>query len=150
LPQVLLRVRRPSCPFPGRRAVLILIVAGLSAIGCNREDDLTGAYVGNMQLNFGSASTLFNLRLTLSDSEGSLSGTLEATEPVAGVLTSGDVTGRVNGSAVTLSFKPTTRHCPAELSGTRQGVRLSGTLTVQCSGAAPVPGTFDVSKQPSP
>jgi hypothetical protein len=135
-------------PTARRYALVTGLCASLSLAACNNDDDeLTGVFTGTAMLSAQGTTQTFPLRLTLSQSGSSLSGSFEATEP-GGTTSRGTVSGTVSSSSVSMSFTPTTPgDCPAQLSGTHSGSRLSGTLHVDCPGQPSVPGTFELLKQ---
>jgi hypothetical protein len=128
-----------------RTMVLAGAVLGLAA--CGDEDDLTGSYTGTARATASGITLTVPLRVTLSQSGSSLSGTFEATNP-DGSTGRGNVSGTVNGSSVSMTFTPTTAGgCPAQLMGTHDTMRISGTLSIMCPGQAAVPGTFEITRQ---
>lgn len=132
-----------------RAPLLVALAAAVSLIGCGDDDDITGAYSGNVQLAAFGINLSIPLTVNLSQSGSSLSGDFVATQPT-GTTNRGSVSGSVNGSVVKLSLSPTTitaTDCPATLDGTLSGKTISGTATVSCPGQPPVPGTFTISRQ---
>lgn len=127
---------------------ILATFAVLSLAGCGEEENsLTGAYSGAARAS--AAGTTFEVQLTvrLSQSGSSLSGTFDATNP-DGSVDRGSVSGSVRGSAVSLSFTPASPgDCPATSESIFSGNRISGPLSINCPGQAPVPGTLELMKQ---
>lgn len=130
-----------------RYVVLVGLCAALPLVACSKEDDLSGVFTGTVQFSASGVIATVPLRVTLTQSGSALTGTFEATSP-NGTTSRGAVSGSVSGLAVSLAFAPTTAgDCPAQLSGTRNGIRIAGSVQITCPGQAPVPGTFELTKQ---
>jgi hypothetical protein len=127
------------------RAILVA-VAALSLAGCEEENPVTGAYSGTARASMGGITLVVPLSVMLSQSGGSLSGTFQANNP-DGSVGRGSVSGSVRGSAVTLSFMPSSpADCPATSEGTFAANRISGSIQINCPGQPPVTGTLELVK----
>ncbi len=135
---------------PTRRFPLVLLVTSLVvAAGCG--DDLrtapssllAGTWTGAMTDNVAGPGTL---RLTLSESPGSVTGTWATTFPAGD--NGGSLGGSVNGSSLTLVLTPTSDpgSCSVQVFATINGDRITGTYTaLDCSGF--VSGSIDLTRQ---
>jgi len=104
----------------------VLLVAFLAALaGCGSEDDsLTGAWLGTFTQEPQERSG--TMRLTLSESGGTLGGQWEAQFPPADPY-GGTVEGTVTGSAVQARLLPDSPEiCPYDWTATAGGDRIAG------------------------
>jgi hypothetical protein len=121
-----------------RTLASVLALAGLVP-ACNKDEDLSGTYVGVAQLTAGALSGQFEVRATLSHSGSSLSGSYTSRQiaPLQAPSGSGTLSGTVTGNSVTLDFMPSSPlECPARFDGRSGNRRLTGTVTLlgACAG----------------
>jgi hypothetical protein len=131
----------------GLRAILAAMTV-LSLAGCGEDENpMTGSWSGTASATSAGQTLVVQLAVTLSQSGESLSGSFEATNP-AGNVDRGSMAGSVRGSAVSLSFMPSSAGaCPASSQSTFTGNRISGPLQINCPGQPPLPGTLELMKR---
>ena len=135
------------------RYVLFVCILALTLTRCGGDDDgeknqfgaLSGNYTGTIQDSLAGAGIIV---ATLSQSDSSLSGTLQITFADLQDNTSGTLSGTVNGSAVNLTFTPSDPlSCPFNAALTQvSATQIAGSyVAFNCSVA--VSGTVNITKQ---
>lgn len=149
-----------------RRYALVAALAALCSFACGGDggdgdtpngpsgDTINGTWAGSAEFppaSAGGFTVRFSpLRVRLTQSGSSLTGTYEATNNVGGGTVTGNLTsGSVNGSNVRMTFDASAPGCPANWDGTRAGTRITGTVSFTCQGInrPPEVGTFELTKQ---
>ncbi len=135
---------------PTRRLSRFLLVAGLVVAGGCGDDlatapssPLAGTWAGTMTDDVAGPGTL---RVTLSESPGSVTGTWATTFPAGD--DGGSLGGSVNGSSLTLVLTPTNdpSACSISVFATINGDSIAGTYTaLDCPGF--VAGSVDLTRQ---
>ena len=136
------------------RALTFMLLAAFALTGCSKPAglDVSGVWTGDITSEYITAP----LRLELSQTGQMLTGTATSTT-LAETVTLDNLSGKVNAPQITLSFSYNLGSIGGSdelivryaFVGTVSGNTLAGDVSVSIDGGGPpVPGTFELQKQP--
>ena len=137
----------PCIPWRMHGVILFLVLACVmtSCSGDEEDTSLSGTYVGTIQDSVVGAGTV---RITLSQTGSTLSGTWQMTFANPNFTNSGSLSGTVSGQSITLTLTPSNpTTCPFNVTATMMGAnRFVGTYAAFNCGDT-VAGSLDVTRQ---